>query len=150
MLNSSDKNCDGQMLIKCVSLSENGQALELIAFPFFSRFNFHVLNHPGWLKVSPLTRYAPGSSPTRSPPAGAELGPEHSQTLKPVLCKPEPSEKLLQPPLEVGVAQVEGEAPMKEVVEENPAAIQSTGDQRELMESVRQIYNEHNYCRLSI
>ena len=67
-----------------------------------------------------------------------------------MLCRPEPSEKLLQLPSEVGVAQAEGEALTKEVAEENPTATQSTGDQRELMESVRQIYNEHNYCRLSV
>lgn len=117
-------------------------------FSFSFRFNFHVLNHPGWLKVSQLTRYAPGSSPTRSPPPGAGAGPELSQTLRPVLCRPEPSEKLLQPPLVAGAAPAEGET--LRGVEENPAAIAGAGDQRELVESARQIYSEHNYSRLSV
>lgn len=127
---------------RCVSVGAD-------CFSLSFRFNFHVLNHPGWLKVSPLTRYAPGSSPARSPPAAAGPGPGHSQTLKPGPCTPEPSAKP-PPPSGVEGAPVGGKAPMKEVEEEKPAAAPDTGGQRELMESARQIYSEHNYCRLPV
>lgn len=134
-----------------------------IVFCFFScRYNFHVSNHPGWLKVSPLTRYAPALSPSRSPPAGAGLAPGPSQTLKPVLCRSEGREATTamerRPPLpsEGGVARVEvaAESPMREVAEAavvmvvRPVATLSPGEPRAPLESVRQIYSEHNYCRL--
>ena len=64
-----------------------------------------------------------------------------------------------RPPLpsEVGVARVEVAAgpPMREVAEAaavvmvvRPVASLSPGEPRVPLESVRQIYSEHNYCRL--
>ncbi|KAB1262335.1 putative Polycomb group protein ASXL1 [Camelus dromedarius] len=85
------------------------------------------------------------------------------RTLKPVLCRSEGREATTaierRPPLpsEVGVARVEVAAgpPMREVAETaavvmvvRPVATLSPGEPRAPLESVRQIYSEHNYCRL--
>ena len=89
--------------------------------------------------------------------------PGPSQTLKPVLCRSEGREATTaierRPPLpsEGGVARVEVAAgpPMREVAEAaavvmvvRPVATLSPGEPRVPLESVRQIYSEHNYCRL--
>lgn len=85
------------------------------------------------------------------------------QTLKPVLCRSEGREATTaierRPPLpsEVGVARVEVAEgpPTREAAEAaavvmvvRPLATLSPGEPRVPLESVRQIYSEHNYCRL--